>query len=213
LKDTPKHQGLRKKLINQLIEKGIRSKEILTVINKIPRHFFIDKDFESHAYIDKAFPIGSEQTISQPYTVAFQTSLLELKENEKVLEIGTGSGYQTAILIELKAKVYTIERQHHLFRKAKKNLPLLGYYPEIIKYGDGYLGLKEHAPFDKILITAGAVEIPKKLLLQLKIGGVMIIPVGNNTQKMTHVLRTGENKYQKKIFGEFSFVPMLKNKN
>tara|TARA_B110000037_G_scaffold216538_1_gene275861 strand:+ start:1565 stop:2206 length:642 start_codon:yes stop_codon:yes gene_type:complete len=213
LKDTPKHQGLRKKLVNRLIEKGIRSKEVLTVINKIPRHYFIDKDFESHAYIDKAFPIGSEQTISQPYTVAFQTSLLELKENEKVLEIGTGSGYQTAVLIELKAKVYTIERQHYLFRKVKKKLPLLGYNPELIKYGDGFLGMIEHAPFDKILITAGAIKIPKKLLLQLKIGGVMIIPVGNNTHKMTHILRTGKNKYEKKILGEFSFVPMLKNKN
>tara|TARA_B110000438_G_scaffold59800_2_gene59982 strand:- start:1915 stop:2556 length:642 start_codon:yes stop_codon:yes gene_type:complete len=213
LKDTSKHKGLRKKLVDELIKKGIKSQSVLNIINQIPRHLFIDRDFESHAYVDKAFPIGSDQTISQPYTVAFQTSLLNLKENDKVLEIGTGSGYQTAILVKLKAKVYTIERQHDLYRKVIKKLPLLGYEPELIKYGDGYLGLKEHAPFDKIIITAGARQIPKKLLLQLKIGGSMVIPVGNNTQKMTYIFRTSKNKYEKKILGDFKFVPMLKNKN
>tara|TARA_B100000768_G_scaffold52296_1_gene50842 strand:- start:3317 stop:3958 length:642 start_codon:yes stop_codon:yes gene_type:complete len=213
LKDTSKHKGLRKKLVDELIKKGIKSQSVLNIINQIPRHLFIDRDFESHAYVDKAFPIGSDQTISQPYTVAFQTSLLNLKENDKVLEIGTGSGYQTAILVKLKAKVYTIERQHDLYRKVIKKLPLLGYEPELIKYGDGYLGLKEHAPFDKIIITAGARQIPKKLLLQLKIGGSMVIPVGNNTQKMTYILRISKNKYEKKILGDFKFVPMLKNKN
>ena len=213
MKDTSKHKGLRKKLVDELIKKGIKSQTVLNIINQIPRHLFIDRDFESHAYVDKAFPIGSDQTISQPYTVAFQTSLLNLKENDKVLEIGTGSGYQTAILVKLKAKVYSIERQHDLYRKVIKKLPLLGYEPELIKYGDGYLGLKEHAPFDKIIITAGARQIPKKLLLQLKIGGSMVIPVGNNTQKMTYILRTSKNKYEKKIFGDFKFVPMLKNKN
>lgn len=213
MKDTSKHKGLRKKLVDELIKKGIKSQSVLNIINQIPRHLFIDRDFESHAYVDKAFPIGSDQTISQPYTVAFQTSLLNLKENDKVLEIGTGSGYQTAILVKLKAKVYTIERQHDLYRKVIKKLPLLGYEPELIKYGDGYLGLKEHAPFDKIIITAGARQIPKKLLLQLKIGGSMVIPVGNNTQKMTYILRTSKNKYEKKILGDFKFVPMLKNKN
>ncbi len=213
MKDTSKHKGLRKKLVDELIKKGIKSQSVLNIINQIPRHLFIDRDFESHAYVDKAFPIGSDQTISQPYTVAFQTSLLNLKENDKVLEIGTGSGYQTAILVKLKAKVYTIERQHDLYRKVIKKLPLLGYEPELIKYGDGYLGLKEHAPFDKIIITAGARQIPKKLLLQLKIGGSMVIPVGNNTQKMTYIFRTSKNKYEKKILGDFKFVPMLKNKN
>jgi protein-L-isoaspartate(D-aspartate) O-methyltransferase len=213
LKDTSKHKGLRKKLVDELIKKGIKSQSVLNIINQIPRHLFIDRDFESHAYVDKAFPIGSDQTISQPYTVAFQTSLLNLKENDKVLEIGTGSGYQTAILVKLKAKVYTIERQHDLYRKVIKKLPLLGYEPELIKYGDGYLGLKEHAPFDKIIITAGARQIPKKLLLQLKIGGSMVIPLGYNTQKMTYILRTSKNKYEKKILGDFKFVPMLKNKN
>ena len=213
MKDTSKHKGLRKKLVEELIKKGIKSKSVLNIINQIPRHLFIDRDFESHAYIDKAFPIGSNQTISQPYTVAFQTSLLNLKENDKVLEIGTGSGYQTAILVKLKAKVYTIERQHDLYRKVIKKLPLLGYEPELIKYGDGYLGLKEHAPFDKIIITAGARQIPKKLLLQLKIGGSMVIPLGNDTQKMTYIIRISKNKYEKKILGDFKFVPMLKNKN
>ena len=213
MRDTSKHKGLRKKLVEELIKKGIKSKSVLNIINHIPRHLFIDRDFESHAYVDKAFPIGSDQTISQPYTVAFQTSLLNLKENDKVLEIGTGSGYQTAILVKLKAKVYSIERQHDLYRKVIKKLPLLGYEPELIKYGDGYLGLKEHAPFDKIIITAGARQIPKKLLLQLKIGGSMVIPVGDNTQKMTYILRTSKNKYEKKILGDFKFVPMLKNKN
>ena len=213
MKDTSKHKGLRKKLVDELIKKGIKSQSVLNIINQIPRHLFIDRDFESHAYVDKAFPIGSDQTISQPYTVAFQTSLLNLKENDKVLEIGTGSGYQTAILVKLKAKVYTIERQHDLYRKVIKKLPLLGYEPELIKYGDGYLGLKEHAPFDKIIITAGARQIPKKLLLQLKIGGSMVIPLGNNTQKMTYIIRISKNKYEKKILGDFKFVPMLKNKN
>ncbi len=211
--DNSKHKGLRKRLVDQLIKKGIKSNEVLNAINSIPRHLFIDKDFESHAYIDKAFPIGSDQTISQPYTVAFQTSLLNLKPHQKVLEIGTGSGYQTAILVKLKAKVYTIERQHDLFRKAIKRLPLLGYEPELIKYGDGYLGIKEHAPYDKIIITAGAIDVPKKLLVQLKIGGIMVIPVGKNIQEMTCVKRISKNKFEKELMGKFSFVPMLKNIN
>jgi len=211
--DNSKHKGLRKRLVDQLIKKGIKSNEVLNAINIIPRHLFIDKDFESHAYIDKAFPIGSDQTISQPYTVAFQTSLLNIKPNQKVLEIGTGSGYQTAILVKLNAKVYTIERQYALFRKVIKRLPLLGYEPELIKYGDGYLGIKEHAPYDKIIITAGAIDIPKTLLLQLKIGGIMVIPVGKNIQEMTCVKRISKNKFEKELMGKFSFVPMLKNIN
>ena len=211
--DTSKHKGLRKKLVDKLIQKGIDSKEVLNAINSIPRHLFMDKDFESHAYIDKAFPIGSNQTISQPYTVALQTSLLKLKPNQKVLEIGTGSGYQTAILVKLKAKVYTIERQHNLYRKAIKKLPILGFKPELIKYGDGYLGIKDYAPYDKILITAGAADVPKKLLLQLKIGGEMVIPVGRNIQEMTRIKRVSKNKFEKEMMGKFSFVPMLKNIN
>ena len=198
MQDTFKHKGLRKKMVEELSKKGIKSSRVLNAISKIPRHLFIDEEFESHAYIDKAFPIGSNQTISQPYTVAFQTCLLNVKKNDKVLEIGTGSGYQTAILVFLGAKVFTIERQHHLYRKVLKKLPKLGYSPEQIKYGDGYLGIKETSPFDKILITAGAIEIPKSLLLQLKIGGEMIIPVGKVIQKMTYIVRKSENKFKKK---------------
>ena len=200
-------------MVEELSKKGIKSSRVLDAISKIPRHLFIDEEFESHAYIDKAFPIGSNQTISQPYTVAFQTCLLNVKKNDKVLEIGTGSGYQTAILVFLGANVFTIERQHHLYRKVLKKLPKLGYSPEQIKYGDGYLGMKEKSPFDKILITAGAIEIPKSLLLQLKIGGEMIIPVGKVIQKMTYIVRKSENKFEKKTFDNFNFVPMLKDKN
>ena len=211
--DTSKHKGLRKRLVEELINKGIDSKIVLNAILNIPRHFFIDNDFESHAYIDKAFPIDSNQTISQPYTVAFQTSILEIEKNDKVLEIGTGSGYQTAVLVKLSSNVYTIERQHVLYRKSMKRLNMLGYSPKLIKYGDGYLGLPEHAPFDKILVTAGASEIPKKLLLQLKIGGKIIIPVGDMNQEMILINRKSETKFEKKKLGKFNFVPMLKKVN
>ena len=211
--DTSKHKGLRKRLVEELIKKGIDSKMVLNAILNIPRHFFIDNDFESHAYIDKAFPIDSNQTISQPYTVAFQTSILEIEKNDKVLEIGTGSGYQTAVLVKLSSNVYTIERQHVLYRKSMKRLNMLGYSPKLIKYGDGYLGLPEHAPFDKILVTAGASEIPKKLLLQLKIGGKIIIPVGDMNQEMILINRKSETKFEKKKLGKFNFVPMLKKVN
>ncbi len=211
--DTSKHKGLRKRLVEELINKGIDSKMVLNAILNIPRHFFIDNDFESHAYIDKAFPIDSNQTISQPYTVAFQTSVLEIEKNDKVLEIGTGSGYQTAVLVKLSSNVYTIERQHVLYRKSMKRLNMLGYSPKLIKYGDGYLGLPEHAPFDKILVTAGASEIPKKLLLQLKIGGKIIIPVGDMNQEMILINRKSETKFEKKKLGKFNFVPMLKKVN
>tara|TARA_B100000787_G_C16164099_1_gene282940 strand:+ start:209 stop:850 length:642 start_codon:yes stop_codon:yes gene_type:complete len=213
LLDTSKHKGLRKRLVEELIKKGIDSKMVLNAILNIPRHFFIDNDFESHAYIDKAFPIDSNQTISQPYTVAFQTSVLEIEKNDKVLEIGTGSGYQTAVLVKLSSNVYTIERQHVLYRKSMKRLNMLGYSPKLIKYGDGYLGLPEHAPFDKILVTAGASEIPKKLLLQLKIGGKIIIPVGDMNQEMILINRKSETKFEKKKLGKFNFVPMLKKVN
>ena len=180
---------------------------------KVPRHLFIDQDFETHAYIDKAFPIDSEQTISQPFTVAFQTSLLNLNKKDKVLEIGTGSGYQTAILMEIADSVFSIERQHKLYRRSKKNLTNLGYKTINIKYGDGYKGLQEHQPFDKILVTAGAEILPKQLLLQLKIGGKLVIPIGKDIQKMTVIERKSEKSFDKKIYGNFKFVPMLKNTN
>ena len=211
--DSSKHQGQRKKLVNHLISRGIRSSNVIKSLLKVPRHLFIDSDFESHAYIDKAFPIDSNQTISQPYTVAYQTSLLNLSETDKVLEIGTGSGYQTAILMEISKNVYTIERQHKLYRRTKKLLSQLNYHPNKIIYGDGYNGLEEMQPYDKILVTAGAEEIPKKLLIQLKIGGIMVIPIGKNVQEMIIVRRISQSKFEKENHGSFKFVPLLKDLN
>ena len=213
MRDSSKHKGLRKRLVDQLVLKGIKSKIVIDALLKVPRHLFIDQDFETHAYIDKAFPIDSEQTISQPFTVAFQTSLLNLNKKDKVLEIGTGSGYQTAILMEIADSVFSIERQHKLYRRSKKNLTNLGYKTINIKYGDGYIGLLEHQPFDKILVTAGAEILPKQLLLQLKIGGKLVIPIGKDIQKMTVIERKSEKSFDKKIYGNFKFVPMLKNTN
>ena len=213
MRDSSKHKGLRKRLVDQLVLKGIKSKIVIDALLKVPRHLFIDKDFETHAYIDKAFPIDSEQTISQPFTVAFQTSLLNLNKKDKVLEIGTGSGYQTAILMEIADSVFSIERQHKLYRRSKKNLTNLGYKTINIKYGDGYIGLQEHQPFDKILVTAGAEILPKQLLLQLKIGGKLVIPIGKDIQKMTVIERKSEKSFDKKTYGNFKFVPMLKNTN
>ncbi|MDC1337490.1 protein-L-isoaspartate(D-aspartate) O-methyltransferase [Flavobacteriaceae bacterium] len=211
--DSSKHQGQRKKLVDHLISRGIRSSNVIKSLLKVPRHLFIDSDFESHAYIDKAFPIDSNQTISQPYTVAYQTSLLNLSETDKVLEIGTGSGYQTAILMEISKNVYTIERQHKLYRRTKKLLSQLNYHPIKIIYGDGYNGLEEMQPYDKILVTAGAEEIPKKLLIQLKIGGIMVIPIGKNVQEMIIVRRISQSKFEKENHGSFKFVPLLKDLN
>lgn len=213
MKDTFKHQGLRNQLATLLSEKGIANKQVLAAIAKIPRHLFLDSSFEDFAYKDQAFPIVAEQTISQPYTVALQTELLDLQPNEKVLEIGTGSGYQTAMLLELKAEVYTIERQNELFKKTKLFLPKLGYRPKLMSFGDGYKGLEEHAPFDKILVTAGAPVVPKALLAQLKIGGKLVIPVGEETQFMHVYIRIGAKKFQKQELMECKFVPMLKKKN
>lgn len=213
MRDSSKHKGLRKRLVDQLVLKGIKSKIVIDALLKVPRHLFIDQDFETHAYIDKAFPIDSEQTISQPFTVAFQTSLLNLNKKDKVLEIGTGSGYQTAILMEIADSVFSIERQHKLYRRSKKNLTNLGYKTINIKYGDGYKGLQEHQPFDKILVTAGAEILPKQLLLQLKIGGKLVIPIGKDIQEMTVVERKSEKSFDKKTYGNFKFVPMLKNTN
>ena len=211
--DSSKHQGQRKRLVDHLISRGIRSSNVIKSLLKVPRHLFIDSDFESHAYIDKAFPIDSNQTISQPYTVAYQTSLLNLSETDKVLEIGTGSGYQTAILMEISKNVYTIERQHKLYRRTKKLLSQLNYHPNKIIYGDGYNGLEEMQPYDKILVTAGAEEIPKKLLIQLKVGGIMVIPVGKNVQEMIIVRRMSQSKFEKENHGSFKFVPLLKDLN
>ena len=213
MRDSSKHKGSRKRLVDQLVLKGIKSKIVIDALLKVPRHLFIDKDFETHAYIDKAFPIDSEQTISQPFTVAFQTSLLNLNKKDKVLEIGTGSGYQTAILMEIADSVFSIERQHKLYRRSKKNLTNLGYKTINIKYGDGYKGLQEHQPFDKILVTAGAEILPKQLLLQLKIGGKLVIPIGKDIQEMTVIERKSEKSFDKKTYGNFKFVPMLKNTN
>lgn len=213
LKDTFTHQGMRKKLVETLKNKGIVDKRVLKAINKIPRHLFMDSGFIDHAYIDKAFPIGADQTISQPYTVARQTELLEVKSGDQVLEIGTGSGYQTAVLLELGLQVYTIERQNELFKKAKLFLPKLGYRPKKIIFGDGYKGLAEKSPFKGIIVTAGAPFVPKPLLAQLAIGGKLVIPVGDEVQIMNVFTRTSTTEFKKEEFGEFRFVPLLEDKN
>lgn len=213
LRDTSKHQGLRNQLANVLNAKGIIDENVLNAVRKIPRHLFIDSSFESHAYQDKAFPIAAEQTISMPYTVAFQSQTLEVKPNEKVLEIGTGSGYQTAVLLELKAVVYSIERQRELFKKTSLFLPKLGYNPKKFIFGDGYKGLPEQAPFDKIIVTAGAPYVPKPLLSQLKVGGRLLIPVGDKTQIMTLFIRKSAKEFEKHELGDFAFVPMLEERN
>ncbi|QBN17378.1 protein-L-isoaspartate(D-aspartate) O-methyltransferase [Flavobacterium nackdongense] len=213
MKNTDKHQGLRNQLVKLLKEKGIRDATVLSAINTIPRHLFIDSSFENFAYQDKAFPIDAEQTISQPYTVAFQTQLLEVKKGQKILEIGTGSGYQTAVLCLLGATVYSVERQVKLFKKTQNLLPKLGIRPKHLSFGDGYKGLPEHAPFDGIIVTAGAPNIPHALMAQLKIGGRLVIPLGEETQIMTLLIRKNEKQFEKHEFGDFKFVPLLENKN
>jgi protein-L-isoaspartate(D-aspartate) O-methyltransferase len=211
--DTTKHEGLRQKLVKLLEEKGITDKNVLAAIAKVPRHLFIDSSFEEHAYQDKAFRIRSDQTISQPYTVAFQSQLLDVQPGDKILEIGTGSGYQTAVLCIMGAEVYSIERQHDLFKHTKGNLPKIGVHPKQLIFGDGYLGLESKAPFDKIIVTAGAPIIPKPLMAQLKIGGRLVIPVGIDNQIMTLLIRKNETQFEKKEFGDFRFVPLLEKKN
>jgi protein-L-isoaspartate(D-aspartate) O-methyltransferase len=213
LKDTFKHQGMRQKLVETLIVKGIKDDGVLKAIGKIPRHLFMDSGFIDHAYQDKAFPIAADQTISQPYTVAFQSELLQIKSGDKVLEIGTGSGYQCAVLIELGAKVYSIERQQELFKKTSKFLPKIGYRAKKLIFGDGYKGLREEAPFDSIIVTAGAPFVPNPLLSQLAIGGRLVIPVGDDIQVMTMFIRKGPKDFEKHEFGEFRFVPLLEDKN
>ena len=204
---------MRKKLVETLEKKGISNPAVLQAINTIPRHLFMDSDFIDHAYVDKAFPIAADQTISQPYTVARQTELLEVVKGAKVLEIGTGSGYQTAVLIQMGAVVYSIERQNKLFKKAENFLKKQGYYPKKLIFGDGYIGLETEAPFDGIVVTAGAPYVPKPLLAQLKIGGKLVIPVGETSQIMTVFTRTSKTAFNKETFGEFRFVPLLENKN
>ena len=212
MEDTYRHKGLRRKLVELIKSKGIKDNGILEAIGKIPRHLFLNSSFLEFAYEDKPFPIGSGQTISQPYTVAFQTELLEIKKGEKVLEIGTGSGYQTCVLMELGAKVYTIERQKNLYQKTKVLLSSMEYKPRLISFGDGYKGLPKYAPFDKALVTAGAPFVPKALLEQLKPGGMLVIPVGDGIQVMKRIIKTADNNYMEEKHGTFRCVPLLTNK-
>lgn len=213
LLDTFAHKGKRKQLVEILVQKGITNKKVLNAIGTIPRHLFMDSGFVEHAYIDKAFPIGADQTISQPFTVAKQTELLNLEKGSKILEIGTGSGFQTAVLIEMGMHVFSIERQNELFKKTKLFLPKLGYRAKKLIFGDGYKGFKEEAPFDGIVVTAGAPFVPKPLMSQLKIGGRLVIPIGSENQIMTLITRISQTDFKKEEFGEFRFVPLLENKN
>ena len=213
MRDNYRQKGLRQRLVTIISQKGITDQTVLNAINNVPRHLFLDNAFLETAYEDKAFPIGEGQTISQPYTVAYQTQALEIKKGDKVLEIGTGSGYQAAVLAEMNANVYTIERHKPLHDKAKKFLRTLGYNNIKFFYGDGYKGLSAFAPFNKIIVTAAAPEVVDTLKAQLTIGGIMIIPVGEgNTQKMTLIKRMSEDEFSKEVLDNFSFVPMLKGK-
>ena len=209
MKDTYRHKGLRKKLVDGLRRKGIHDEKVLAAMMAVPRHLFLDSAFEEWAYEDKALPIGCDQTISQPFTVAFQTQLLDVQPRQKVLEIGTGSGYQAAVLAELGARVFSIERQKELYEHARKLLPQLGYPGIRLYFRDGYKGLPEMAPFDRILVTAGAEEVPRPLLQQLKIGGLLVIPVGREVQRMKRITRLSEDEYSQEEYGAFRFVPFL----
>jgi len=211
MEDSYKHRGMRNALVRKLKEKGIRDSKVLEAIKKIPRHFFFDNALVAHAYQDKAFPIGEGQTISQPYTVAFQSEKLNVSPNDKVLEVGTGSGYQACVLLELGAEVHTIEYNKKLFERTRKFLPNMGYKPYFYQ-GDGSEGLPKRAPFDKIIVTAGAPSVPKSLIAQLNIGGTLIIPVGDDkSQKMLRITRQDEKKIKKESFDYFSFVPLRGN--
>jgi protein-L-isoaspartate(D-aspartate) O-methyltransferase len=210
--DSYKHKGLRKQLVETIRKKGIEDINVLNAIENVPRHFFFDSSFLNFAYEDKAFPIAAGQTISQPYTVAFQTELLEIKKGDKVLEVGTGSGYQACILAEMGARVFSIERQKSLYSKAVKFIPSIGYIVKLF-YGDGYQGLPAFAPFDKIIVTAGAPFIPDALVGQLKPGGILVIPVGaSDIQIMTTITKISESEFKKREHGTFRFVPLLGNK-
>lgn len=212
--DSYLHKGLRKKLVDEIREKGITDESVLQAINNVPRHFFLDSAFERHAYEDRAFPIGEDQTISQPYTVAYQTQLLQVKPFDKVLEVGTGSAYQASVLVEMKAKVYTIERQKKLFDE-KKLFKYLNRYPTLQRfYGDGFEGLPTFAPFDKIIITAAAPYIPEKLVQQLRPGGIMVLPLNEgDIQIMYRLTKLDDFSIKEERFDAFSFVPMLAGKN
>ena len=213
MQDTFKHQGLRKKLVDIISKKGIKQQNVLAAIGKIPRHLFMDNAFIGFAYEDNAFPIGAGQTISQPFTVAVQTELLDVKQHDKILEIGTGSGYQAAVLVAMEAIVYSIERQKELFQKTKEFLPKIGYNCKFF-YGDGYKGLPALAPFDKIIITCGAPEIPTALIKQLKIGGKLVAPIGGvDIQEMQLLDKISDKENRITTHGKFSFVPMLSDKN
>ena len=213
MEDNFKFKGRRRILALELKKKGIINDKILDSIKNIPRHLFIDPGLSEQAYLDKALPIENNQTISQPFTVAFQTQLLDLDEGSKVLEIGTGSGYQTSILNHLKLNIYTIERNHNLFRTTTKIFKKLKIFPKKFIYGDGYNGLKDDSPFDGIIVTAASPTTPNKLLSQLKIGGKMVIPIGKETQVMTRITRISESEFKKEKYGNFKFVPMLENKD
>ncbi|MFK7934667.1 MAG: protein-L-isoaspartate(D-aspartate) O-methyltransferase [Saprospiraceae bacterium] len=210
LKDTTVHKGLRRRLVRELREMDIKDERVLQAIEIIPRHFFVDSTFLSMAYENKPLPIGNEQTISQPYTVAYQTELLDVQPREKVLEIGTGSGYQAAILATLGAKLYTVERHEGLYLHAKELLRGLGLGNIKLSHRDGYEGLPRYAPFDKIIVTAAAPKIPKVLCEQLAIGGMMVVPIGKRTQYMYKIERLSETKFRNEKLGKFQFVPFIK---
>jgi protein-L-isoaspartate(D-aspartate) O-methyltransferase len=213
VEDSKKYQGLRRQLINTLREKGISSEPVLMTMLNTPRHWFMDQGLINFSYEDQAYPIAANQTISQPYTVAFQSQLLELIAGHKVLEIGTGSGYQTAILLGITSNVYTLERQKELFKKTQLLFNKLNLRPKRVVFGDGYKGLPDAAPFDRIIVTAGAPEVPQNLLQQLKFGGKLVIPVGQKQQQMMRFTRTSEKSFDKETFGTFQFVPLLGDKN
>jgi len=211
--DSTKHQGQRQQMVALLKEKGIVDSVVVVAMESVPRHWFMDPGLLSHAYKNKAYPIAAEQTISHPYTVAFQSQLINVGPGAKVLEIGTGSGYQTAVLKAMGLTIYTIERQRELFKKTQRLFEQIGLRPKKHILGDGYLGLPDDGPFDAILVTAAAPTLPKGLLRQLKIGGRLVIPIGTDPQIMHRFSRTGEKSFDKEQFGEFRFVPMLKDKN
>lgn len=210
--DSYKHKGLRKMLVEGIREKGVTDENVLSAIEKIPRHFFMDSSFVEFAYQDKPFPIGEGQTISQPYTVAFQSELLQVKKGMKVLEIGTGSGYQACVLLEMGVKVYTVERIKSLYQKTKVFLPSIGYSPQMF-YGDGYKGLPSYAPFDRILVTAGAPFVPDPLIDQLKPGGILVIPLGEgDIQVMTTIEKEADHSIKRTEWGTFRFVPLVERR-
>lgn len=204
---------MRKQLVDSIRRKGISSQPVLDALNAVPRHLFMDSSFLEFAYEDKPFPIGSGQTISQPYTVAFQTQLLEIEKDLKVLEVGTGSGYQACVLMKMGARIYTIERQKALYLKAKQLFSALGYRPKLVTYGDGYKGLPAYAPFDRIIVTAGAPFIPHALTDQLKPGGMLVIPVGEDIQVMKRIIKDESGHLLEEDHGTFRFVPMLFDKS